>query len=79
MPSISYKYSLEQIQSQLTPAEAYRDRLVNSDKLARTLLRLEWRWEKKLALWTALSIKVQKVYRGMKGRELYKKIIDFFL
>lgn len=75
MPSISYKYSLEQIQSQMTPAEAYRDKLVNSDKVARMLIRLEWRWEKKLALWTALTLKVQKVWRGTKGRELYRKLL----
>jgi len=75
MPSISYKYSLEQIQSQMTPAEAYRDKLVNSDKVARMLIRLEWRWEKKLALWTALTIKVQKVWRGMKGRQLYRQLL----
>ena len=72
---LHYGFIFDQIQSQLTPAEAYRDKLVNSDKLARTLLRLEWRWEKKLALWTAMTIKVQKVYRGMKGRELYREIL----
>lgn len=72
-PSISYKYSLEMIANQLTPAENYRNNLINLNKLRKTekaLLRNRKFYEEKV-------IKIQAWYRSLrihiKMREIIKE------
>lgn len=75
-PSISYKYSLQEIANQITPAEQYRHQLATSGKEIRSLQRLELRWNRNLELFTSFAIKVQKVFRGVKGRERFLVVKD---
>jgi hypothetical protein len=50
-PDVSYKKTLNEIKSQMTPAEIYRDRLETVGRLARTLNRLETAWAKDFDRW----------------------------
>lgn len=50
-PDVSYKKTLSEIRSQMTPAEIYRDRLETVGRLARSLRRLETSWAKDFDRW----------------------------
>lgn len=52
-PDVSYKKKLDQIRTQMTPAEIYRHRLDTIGRLARALLRLESLWTKDFDRWVS--------------------------
>jgi hypothetical protein len=74
VPDNSYKKSIKEIGSQLTPGEIYRHKLATTAKEERKLRRLEWRWERRLAKWTRAATIVKAGYRGMMGRRYFKAI-----
>ena len=36
--------------------------------------RVEWRWQRKPERWNNAAVSVQSVFRGMKGRKLFKAL-----
>ena len=75
-PSIHYKYTLVDIQNQLTPAEYYRSRLLDYGKEIRAIQRLEWRMQKNPSGFLRAATLWQSLYRGYKGRQYYRSVKD---
>jgi hypothetical protein len=73
-PSQNYRYELRDITEQMTPAEAYRHRLVTAGKEKRVLQRLEWKWARNFELWDRSCTLVKAGYRGMLGRRYFAKV-----
>ena len=73
-PSKSYRYELRDISEQLTPAQDYRQRLVNAGQEMRMIQRLEWKWKRNLELWTRCATIVKAGYRGLLGRRYFKTV-----
>lgn len=73
-PSVSYKHSLQDIKTQLTPSEFFRHRLKTAGKEIRAIQRLETRWNRNFEIFTKAAIKVQALFRGFQGREHFKVI-----
>ena len=69
MPSIHYKYTIQDIRTQLTPAEYYRARLVEFGPTIRALQRLEWKIQRLPAQTNSAALAFQALYRGFKGRK----------
>lgn len=74
MPSTHYKFTVHDIRNQLTPAEYYRARLVDSGTEIRAIHRLEWRIQKNPDGFLKASLKFQSLYRGFKGRQYFNSI-----
>jgi hypothetical protein len=74
VPDDSYKLTLTQIRSQLTPSGIYRNELATTGRAERELRRLEWRWERRLDKWVKAATTVKAGYRGMMGRNHFKQI-----
>lgn len=74
VPSQNYRYELRDITEQMTPAEAYRHKLVTAGKEKRMLQRLEWKWSRHFDLWDRSSTIVKAGYRGMLGRRYFAKV-----
>jgi hypothetical protein len=75
-PSLSYKHSLEDIRSQMTPSEHYRHRLVTSGKEIRMIQRLEFRWNRDINKWSRAATKIAALHRGNVGRAAFLLIKD---
>eukprot|EP01039_Chlorochromonas_danica_P007439 gene7439-8226_t len=75
-PSYSYRHKLEAIQSQLTPAERYREELATSGKQIRLIQRLELRIHRNAEAFTSAAVRIQAVTRGIQGRQRFAAIRD---
>eukprot|EP01038_Epipyxis_sp_PR26KG_P008435 gene8435-11412_t len=75
-PSLSYKYSLNEIQNQLTPAESYRLKLATSGKEIRAIQRLETRIHRSWSKFNAAALKLQSIMRGRWCRWYFLSIKD---
>jgi hypothetical protein len=72
-PTISYKKKLHEVATQLTPAEAYRERVQQTRQETRILQKLEQRWNHHLVLWTKSTTKVQACFRGWVKRKAFNE------
>ncbi len=73
-PSVDYRFRLDDIEGQFTPAEYFRHRLATSGKEIRMIQKLELRWKRNFELFTKSAIKVQAAYRGMVERRYFNSI-----
>jgi len=73
-PSQNYRYELRDITEQMTPAEAYRHKLITAGKEKRVLQRLEWKWKRHFELWSRSCTLIKAGYRGMLGRREFAKV-----
>lgn len=77
-PSLHYKHSLRDVQTQYTPSEYYRHRLKTSGAYIRMIQRLELRWSRNLDRWTYSATTIQRVYRGVRGRRYFSEVKEMF-
>lgn len=70
-PSQSYKFTLEDIKNQFTPAEYFRHTLATSGKYIRLIQKLERRWQKNHEDWVRSAIRIQARHRGNVGRAYF--------
>ena len=73
-PSVSYKYSLNDIKNQFTPSEFFRHRLKTAGKEIRLIQRLETRWNRSFDTFSAAALKIQALFRGNQGRSYFRVI-----
>ncbi len=73
-PSSSYKHDLRTIATQFTPSEHYRYRLKTSGPEIRRLQNLEFRWRNNFEVWTLSTLRIQCVFRGKRGRDMFMQI-----
>ena len=73
-PSVSYKFTLDDIKNQFTPAEYFRHRLATSGFHIRLIQKLELRWSRNLGAFIKAAIKLQSLYRGVQGRRHFERV-----
>jgi hypothetical protein len=73
-PSLSYKYKIDDIRNQFTPAENFRHALATSGKYIRMIQRLEIRWNRNYAAFVWAATKIQALYRGNVDRAKFAAI-----
>lgn len=73
-PSLSYKYKIDDIRNQFTPAESYRHALATSGKQIRMIQRLEIRWNHNYPAFVRAAVKIQSLSRGSAARERFRII-----
>ena len=73
-PSVSYKYNIEDIRQQFTPAESYRHSLVTSGRIIRLIQKLEKRWNANFDGFTKAALKIQSLHRGNESRLYFNRI-----
>tara|TARA_B110000971_G_C19873780_1_gene437453 strand:+ start:212 stop:922 length:711 start_codon:yes stop_codon:yes gene_type:complete len=54
----------------MTPAQEYREKLKTLTPHERQMRRLEWRWERDIDIWLPMTVRIQKLMRGIQSRFL---------
>lgn len=73
-PSVSYKYNIDDIRHQFTPAESYRHTLVTSGRVIRLIQKLEKRWNANFEAFTKAALRIQSLHRGNSSRLEFNRI-----
>jgi hypothetical protein len=68
-PSVHYKHSLREVQTQLTPAEAYRLELAKKGRIRRKIYKLDKRVQKHPNKLNKAATVIQRHFRGQSTRD----------